>query len=65
MKKLIEDLIIRLEIKQKEDEIRLDNIKNPTENKEVYLIAGKNIAFDFCIKELYRIIEFNSKSQKK
>jgi hypothetical protein len=63
MEKLIEDLINRLENKKTDDERHIDNLdecsilrKKLSEN-ELFLISGKNIAYDFCIHELTRIVE--------
>lgn len=63
MDKLVEDLILRIEMQKQKDEtlINDNHVKNDT--SLVLLNAGKIIAYDYCISELNRLIEFYKKSK--
>jgi len=63
MEKLVEDLILRLKSQKQKDENLINEIQPNKENTLVFLNAGKIIAFDFCINELHRMLEYHNVSK--
>jgi hypothetical protein len=63
MEKLVEDLIIRLESQKRKDENLIHELQPDKDKTLVFLNAGKIIAFDLCISELHRLIEYNNASR--
>jgi hypothetical protein len=63
MEKLIEDIIARFEQKK---EIIQDGVVQKDDSKDksfVLLSAGQIIAFDFCINELKRLVEYHKEGK--
>jgi len=57
MEKLVEEIIDRFERRKVKIENQIDGYKNK-DNSIILLSAGQMIAFDFCINELKRLVEF-------
>jgi hypothetical protein len=64
MEKLLEDLIIRLE--QNKQGIVAQLKSNPVDanDKIALLLSGEALAYDTCIRELYRLINYARDSKK-
>jgi len=58
MKYLIEELVKRLELQKKKDAQQVNDFKDKDNKTLVLLNAGKIIAFDLCINELKRMLEY-------
>ncbi|HBF87884.1 MAG TPA: hypothetical protein DDX39_04500 [Bacteroidales bacterium] len=65
MKKLIEDVIVRFEQKKLKIENFVDEIGEQKENSQLLISAGQIIAYDFCINELKRMVEYEKISNFK
>ena len=65
MEKLIEDLISRLEIEKNESYKLIEKL--PANNDKLLdgIYSGKILAFDYCIEELQRIIQYECISKSK
>lgn len=67
MEKLIEELILRIEIERAQSFREIDNNGEDTEYDKTLksIHTGKIFAFDYCVKELKRILEYNQSSISK
>jgi hypothetical protein len=64
MEKLIEDIIDRFAKRKQNIEDRIMEDKESKNNTLILLSAGQIIALDFCINELWHLIEYNKVSNK-
>lgn len=61
MEKLIEDLISRLEIEKGQSFKTIEDVSFADKTLE-FVHTGKIFAFDFCIDELERLLEYKKES---
>ncbi len=64
MEKLVEDLIKRIEAQKQNDKNLIKEIQPNKENIQLFILTGKIIAFDLCINELYRMLDYYEISRK-
>ena len=65
MEKLVEELIQRLEATRNEIIRKLRSQPTDADNKAFLLMSGEVLAYDACIKELERLIEYFKESNVK
>ena len=58
MEKLLEDLIERLEVSRKEIIFQLKNNAPDANDKIALLLSGEALAYDTCIRELQRLVDY-------
>ena len=65
MEKLLEDLIERLEATRNDIIMKLRSQPTDANNKTILLLSGEVLAYDACIKELERLIEYSNECNLK
>jgi len=58
-------LIIRLENQKVKEQKIVIELKPANENHLMFILMGKVFAFDFCIHELRRVMEYNELSKRR
>lgn len=64
MEKLLEDLIYRLEETRKGIIFQLKNNPVDANDKIALLLSGEALAYDACIRELNRLVDYAKRSRQ-